>query len=155
MEIGFYSVDGDVNGFLYNFLLQLVQKGRRITIFSESEEKARQLDETLWTRNQTDFLPHGSEFDGYGDFWKEQPLFITTKKQNINGSDYLLISNYLEDEGFFGAFEKTFYVFSASNIQSYDAARQNWDRYKARGAKLRYITRPDGGKWQELDDFGG
>ena len=55
-EINFYCIEEDINGFLYNFLSKLVEKNKRVFIYSENMEKMEKLDNILWTLKKVDFL---------------------------------------------------------------------------------------------------
>jgi DNA polymerase III subunit chi len=111
MEINFYCINNDINNFLYKFLLQLVTKEKRVIIYSESKEKICKLDEMFWLLGHSDFLPHGIKKDGYIE---HHPLYLTHEKENPNNSEFLLISNFLDDIDYLQKFKK---FFTSSLIQ--------------------------------------
>jgi len=150
MEINFYCINDDINNFLYKFLLQLTEKEKRIVIYSESEAKIHKLDEMLWTLQHQDFLPHGIKKDGSIE---HHPLYLTHEKENPNNSEFLLISNYLDDEEYLKQFKKIFYVFTDTNIKSFENAKKNWDFYKTRNFGLKCLKKRDGGKWEESSEW--
>jgi len=150
MEINFYCISDNINFFLYKFLLQLIEKEKRIVIYSESADKINKLDEMLWTLNQNDFLPHGTKQDGHAE---HHPLYLTYEKENPNNSEFLLISNFLEDINYMQKFKKIFYIFTDTNIKSFQNAKTNWETYKNKGFILKCLTKGKEGKWEEKEEW--
>ena len=126
-EINFYCIEEDINGFLYNFLSKLVEKNKRVFIYSENMEKMEKLDNMLWTLKKVDFLPHLL----YNDSGSEKtPIIISNQKDNKNQSNFILISSFLDDVDFLDSFEKTFYIFSPINQSIIENVKNNWNKYK-------------------------
>lgn len=150
MEINFYCISNDINRFLYQFLLQLVEKEKRVIIYSESEEKVKALDDTLWRLGHNKFLPHGIKKDGYIE---HHPLYLTNEKENPNNAEFLLISNYLDDTEYMQKFGKIFYVFTDTNIKSFENAKKNWNAYKDNNFALKCLKKGESGKWEEKGEW--
>ena len=150
-EINFYSIEDDVNVFLYNFLSEIVNQNKRVMIFSESPEKMAKLDETLWTMKKTGFLPHLLVNDAGAE---KTPVIISNLKNNKNNSNFILISTFLDDSDFLNTFEKTFYIFSPINKTLINDAKNAWDKYSKAGFSTRLLKKDfETGKWKQYNDF--
>lgn len=149
-EINFYCIEEDTNSFIYNFLSKLIDKGKRVLIYSENPDKIKNLDDMLWSIKKTGFLPHllanekGSE---------KTPVVISNTKENKNNANFLLISTFMNDEKFLEGFEKTFYIFSPINSNMIAEAEKNWNEYKKMGFNLKMMRKGKDGKWNEYNDF--
>lgn len=149
-EINFYCIEEDANVFLYSFLSKLIEKDKRVMIYSESPEKMERLDDMLWSIKKVGFLPHllynekGAE---------DTPVIISNAKHNKNNANFLLISTFVEDNKFLDIFEKTFYIFSPTSLHLVDEARKNWEEYKKMGFSTKLFRKSQGGKWTESEEF--
>lgn len=149
-EINFYCIEEDGNSFLYTFLSKLIEKGKKVVVYSENQEKIAKLDDTLWTIKKTGFLPH-LLYNESGA--KDTPVLISNTKENKYSSNFLLISTFVNDTNFLDSFEKTFYIFSPINQHSIDEAEKNWKYYKEQGFNLKIFRKNASGKWTEKNDF--
>lgn len=149
-EINFYCIEEDGNQFIYTFLSKLIEKGKKVIVYSENQEKIAKLDDTLWTMKKTDFLPH-LLYNEQGA--EETPVLISNVKENKYNSNFLLISTFVDDVNFLDSFEKTFYMFSPMNQRLIDEAKKNWNYYKERGFNLKVFRKNAAGKWTEKNDF--
>lgn len=149
-EINFYCIEEDINGFLHNFLSKLVEKNKKVFIYSENIEKMEKLDNMLWTLKKVDFLPHSL----YNDIGSEKtPIIISNQKDNKNQSNFILISSFLDDTVFLDSFEKTFYIFSPINQSIIENVKNNWNKYKKIGFHEKLLKKDNDGKWKEYGDF--
>lgn len=149
-EINFYCIEEEVNNFLYNFLSKLVDKEKRVFIYSENSEKMEKLDNTLWTMKKIDFLPHLLYSD---EGVEDTPIMISNKKENKNNSNFILISSYFDDIDFLNSFEKIFYIFSPVSQTIIEYTKNSWDKYKNQNFNLNLLKKDSSGKWQTYSEF--
>ena len=149
-EINFYCIEEEVNNFLYNFLSKLVDKNKRVFIYSENNEKMEKLDNALWTMKKIDFLPHLLYND---EGVEDTPIMISNKKDNKNNSNFILISSYFDDINFLNSFEKIFYIFSPINQTIIEYTKNSWNKYKEQNFNLKLFKKDNTGKWQNYNDF--
>lgn len=149
-EINFYCIEEDINNFLYNFLSKLIDKSKRVFIYSENIEKMEKLDNMLWTLKKVDFLPHLLNKD---KGLEETPIIISNMKENKNNSNFILISSFFDDINFLNTFEKTFYIFSPINQTIIKDIKNSWDKYKNANFNVKLLKKDINGKWQEFKDF--
>ena len=149
-EINFYCIEDEVNAFLYSFLSKLIEKGKRVMIYSESPEKMERLDGMLWSIKKVGFLPH-LLYNENGA--QDTPVVISNEKDNRNNANFLLISTFLDDDKFLDNFEKTFYVFSPANLHLIDEAEKNWEKYKKMNFNTKLFRKSQDGKWTEFENF--
>jgi DNA polymerase IIIc chi subunit len=144
--INFYCVDEDMNEFLYTFLTSLYNKNNKILIYSTNEEKMLKLDVYLWTTKQLEFLPHLLARENKA---KDTPIVITNKLDNINNSNVLLITGYLDSTDFLKQFEKIIYL-SPSNQDVVEKTKEVWNKYE-NFEKVMY--RKIDNKWEKIDNL--
>lgn len=147
-EINFYCIEEDVNLFLFSLLSKLIDNGKKIIVYSESQEKMEKLDSLLWTQKKTSFLPHLIQGEK-GDTLT--PILISNVKENKNNANFLLISNFIDDENFFSNFEKIFYMYSPINSTLINEVENNWNKYKNLGYNLKLLKKDLTGKWTEYN----
>ncbi|MDD2839959.1 MAG: DNA polymerase III subunit chi [Rickettsiales bacterium] len=150
ININFYCIEEDINQFLYSFLTKLSENQKKVIIYSENQEKIDKLDGLLWTMKKTAFLPHLKNTD---KGWEKTPLLITNEKENKINANFLLISNFLDDDEFLKQFEKTFYIFSPINQNMIIEAENNWKKYLKKEYNLGYLKKDMNGKWIESKEF--
>lgn len=149
-EINFYCIEEDINSFLYNFLSGIINQNKRVMIFSENQEKMIKLDDTLWTMKKTGFLPHLLFSDNGAD---RTPIIISNNKKNINNSNFILISNFLDDVEFLNTFEKVFYIFSPINKALLQETKNSWNKYKQMNFETKIYKKNSNGKWSQNIEF--
>lgn len=153
-EIVFYSIDIDINSFLFNFFNQLIFKNEKnILLYSDSLDKLKKMDIVLWELGKDiDFLPH-SIFNEKNEFQKYERLLLTNKFINFNEADYLILSKFLDNSEFINCFEKVFYVFTNLNSKSIEQARMNFEKYKKLDYKVILNAKDNNGKWTEFNSL--
>lgn len=151
-EIIFYSIDSDINLFLFNFFNQLIFKNKKnILLYSNSLDKLKKMDAVLWELGKdTDFLPH-SIFNEKNEFQKYERLLLTDKFVNFNKADYLILSKFLDNFEFINCFEKVFYVFTSLNPKSIEQAKINFEKYKKSDYRVILNAKDINGKWVVSD----
>jgi DNA polymerase-3 subunit chi len=138
-NIGFYLAPETTDKMLFNLLLKMLEKNNKILIFCESDEQLKQLDDSLWLLGRIKFLPHGKQGDGYES---KQPVFLTTKEENPNNSNFIFIFGNPSKE-FIAKFDKGFHIFTRKD---YIPAKEKWEKLKGQGFDVVYNAMEDN-KW--------
>lgn len=144
-EINFYHLTTTT---LEKALPKLMEKvyasGKRALIITKNEARTAEIDKLLWSYTTLRFLPHGTKVDGNFD---EQPIFISEKGENLNGSEILVVidSSDFEEK----KFQKILYMFDGNNNEEVQKSRELWNKMKEKGFTASYHKQDDEGKWQK------
>jgi DNA polymerase IIIc chi subunit len=136
-QMNFYCVDSDSATFLYNFLGQLLSRfKKKILLYSTSAEKLKKLDDFLWKAGgRTGFLPH-SIYPGSMEHQTHEKLLLTSRRQNFNRADYLIISSFVDDKNFLKNFHQIFYICGKVGSETFQQAKINAQKYAALGYSI-------------------
>ena len=109
-------------------LTQLLEKaigiGLNILIRTNSVESTEEVDEILWSYNLSRFLPHSKLGDNYCSL---SPIYITSKNENPNGSEYLfIVGNVDYSVAEICKFKRTFILFNNEDNVFLDWTRKLW-----------------------------
>lgn len=149
-EINFYCIEEDINVFLYSFLFKLIEKGKRVIVYSESPEKMERIDNMLWNIKKVGFLPHLLYNENGAE---DTPIIISNVKDNKNNANFLLITTFMDDDKFLNNFEKTFYIFSPTSSNLIEETQKNWEKYKKMEFSTKLFRKSQTGKWTESEEF--
>ncbi len=144
-EVLFYHLQ---NMTLENVLPPLLEKslerGWRVVVQADSEERADALDAHLWTYREDSFLPHGTwrEADA-----QEHPVVLVVAEGNPNKAHvrFLVDGAGLPDD--YALYERVVLVFNGDDDEALATARATWSEGKSKGLDLTY-WQMDEGKWQ-------
>lgn len=113
-------------------------QGERLQIIAVDEEQAARLDDLLWTYKPDTFVPHG--------LWKsmdndsDQPVVITTRKEQVPGIASLLTMDYCPIE-MVRQFSVVIHVVVVDNRERLEASRRYWTLLKDAGFSLKHQKR--------------
>jgi DNA polymerase-3 subunit chi len=130
---------------LPEILAKALARGRRVVVKAGSQERVEALNTVLWTFDPASFLPHGHVKDGSE---AEQPVWLTTKDENPNGADMLVLADGAESEQL-AAFALCCKFFDGNDEEAVTAARARWKAYKDQGHALSYFQQDESGKWEQ------
>jgi DNA polymerase III subunit chi len=119
--------------------------GFKTLLVAESEERAEQLNQLLWTYDPGSFLPHGSIKDGHAE---KQPVLISANQEPLNKANVLVItdgSTAQHPE----AFERILDIFDGRDSAAVEKARARWQDYKNGGHAVTYLRQNDSGGWEQ------
>lgn len=152
MEIIFYCINSDINLFLFQFIYQLVNKNsKKILLLSNSETAIEKLDDLFWENcKDTMFLSHSVYNKNNKN--DECSLLLTTEEVNANNANFLVISKFLNND-FIKNFEKVFFVFTNSNQNSLNKAKEAYNEYKKYDYNIKIISKAIDGNWKEFTNF--
>ncbi len=127
----------------------LDEKSRAIILIDILDEKRameqnKEIDDGLWTFSKIKFLPHSSVFDK--EFQPQrQPIFISNKEENLNNSDYLIITaNFSSD--FAKGFRKICYFYRPQLDNSH---LKIINQLKTITSNINHFEQ-NNGKWQKI-----
>lgn len=136
---------------LENVLPLLLQKvfsgGKRAVIRIGNPAHMDDINSYLWTYRDDSFLPHGNKKDGFAE---QQPIWLTTEKDNPNHAEYLFLIEGAEanaDE--IVAYDRVFNIFDGNSEEALTQARGLWTSYKSAGCEVFYWQQNNTGKWEQ------
>ena len=145
-EVGFYHLlHWPLERALPKLLEKALERGHRAIVLAGSPERVEDLNNVLWTYEDSSWLPHGSSGDGQAE---EQPVFLTTEDENPNGADVLVAVDGCTPalaEGFTRIID----MFDGRDETMVAAARQRWRGYLDQGFDLTYWQQTEAGGWDK------
>ena len=84
---------------LPKLLAMSLERGWRVVVQTDSEERAEAIAAQLWSHDEEGFLPHGTKADGFPDL---QPVWITAAADNPNNANIRMFVDGAEAEGIEG-----------------------------------------------------
>ena len=144
VELGFYHLQRSaLEPALGRLLEKVLASGQRAVVRASSPDRVEALNRALWTYGQGSFLPHGSRDDGSAE---DQPVFLTHQADYPNGATVLVLVDGVEIEPA-SQFERCLYLFDGNDEQAVAKARDQWRRWRERGAVVTYWRQTERG-WQ-------
>jgi DNA polymerase-3 subunit chi len=118
--------------------------GKRAVVLAGSSERVAALDTALWTYDPDSFLPHAAAPDPDAE---RQPIWLTTRLENPNGAQVLVLVDGLSVEDLDG-FERCLDLFDGNDDEAVAAARERWRKAKAAGHAVTYWAQSPEGRWE-------
>ncbi len=145
-DVGFYHLTrSKLDGALPKLLEKTLAAEKRALVVVGSEERARWLDDLLWTYDPGAWLPHGTSKDGEPE---AQPIWISTDDANPNGAEFLFLADGGASDRI-GDFQRCFDLFDGDDADAVQAARQRWKTLKDAGHDLTYWQQNAAGGWEK------
>ncbi len=145
-EIRFYHLQKtSQNQVLPVLLNKILERDHHVVIKLYNDTEKEQMNEHLWSFNPNSFLPHGSEKDGKAEM---QPIWLTTKDENPNKSDLLILCQGVTSE-MQGDFDICCEMLDGNNPEAVTAARSRWKDYKEQGFDVTYWQQTQSGGWEK------
>lgn len=120
--------------------------GRRIVVRFADGREVQQFDDHLWTYNPDSFLPHGVAGEAQDKF---QPICLTTKAENPNGADMLVLCNQNTVPENIADFTLCCDFLDGRSDEQVEAARARWKAYKEAGHAITYWQQTESGGWEQ------
>ena len=135
-EISFYVGKTDTLRGRLLLACRLVEKARErnlhVHIHTDGFNTTKQMDELLWTWNETSFIPHTTQITDD----TQESVTIANDHEPIKNCDYLInLSNQRPD--FFSRYEKMAEIIDQTET-ILTAGRERYSFYKNRGYTLKY-----------------
>jgi DNA polymerase-3 subunit chi len=148
-EVLFYHLqDMTLENVLPPLLEKSLERGWRVVVQSDSEERTEALDAHLWTYREDSFLPHAT--------WRvadaeDQPIILVVEDSNPNRANVrFLVDNASLPENS-DIYDRVVLLFNGDDADALAAARQSWTVCKARGFDVTYWQADERGRWQKRD----
>ncbi|MFM9836329.1 MAG: DNA polymerase III subunit chi [Methylophilaceae bacterium] len=130
----FYSNLADKNTTLLNLLQRALEKRNQVTILTESEDAASQLNTALWQANACSFYPNVLSNHALA---RNTPVLIDWQEKNLFQDD-ILINLTQHQLTAFSRFRQLVELVSKDEVDK-TAARQRFKFYRDRGYEIKHI----------------
>ncbi|MGV3650647.1 MAG: DNA polymerase III subunit chi [Devosia sp.] len=142
-EILFYHLETrPLEKVLPVLLEKTLERGWRAVVETGSPDRARLLDDLLWTWRDESFLPHGLAGEPNE---AHQPVLIATGPDNANGANVrFYVDRAVPREG--GDYQRIVFMFSGHDPDALAEARTAWKALRD-GHDLTYWQQDAEGRW--------
>jgi DNA polymerase III subunit chi len=144
-EMLFYHLQRQpIEKVLPTLLEKSLERGWRVVVQGNSEERIEALDALLWTYRDDGFLPHGT--------WREpeaaaQPVLLTMTDSNPNGASVRFLIDGAPVPSDAAAYARIVVLFDGEDEDALKAARQRWSEARTQGFGATYWQLDEGGHW--------
>lgn len=146
-EIRFYHLlTQSLEQALPAILMKAMSGGRRAVVRFADDDEVKHFNDHFWTYNPDSFLPHGSAADGYENM---QPVFLTSKAENPNQADMLVLCNQYTVPENIADFALCCDFIDGGNEGAVADGRKRWKAYKEAGYALTYWQQTETGGWEQ------
>ncbi|MGA8903176.1 DNA polymerase III subunit chi [Bradyrhizobium sp.] len=148
-EVLFYHLqDMTLENVLPPLLEKSLERGWRVVVQSNSEERTEALDAHLWTYREDSFLPHAS--------WRvadaeDQPIILVVEDSNPNRANVRFLVDNAPLPANSDIYDRLVLLFNGDDADALAAARQSWTDCKTRGFDVTYWQADERGRWQKRD----
>lgn len=146
-EVRFYHlIEQRLERVLPQLLEVSLQRGWRVVVQAESDERVEALDAHLWTYRDDSFLPHGT---ARGPDAPEQPVLLTANDGNPNNANvrFLIDGAPLPENA--ADYDRLVLIFDGNDDDAVAVARERWSQAKARGLDASYWQPDENGRWTQ------
>ena len=142
-EILFYHLESQpLERVLPVLLEKSLERGWSVVVETASDERARVLDEMLWTYRDDSFLPHSL---AGGDADHLQPVLITTRPHNPNNAEVrFFVDRAVPQSG--EGYTRIVFMFSGHDPDAVTEARAAWKALRD-GNEVTYWQQDGNGRW--------
>lgn len=127
-------------------LMKALSTNRRAVVRLTDDKQVRHFNEHFWTYNPDSFLPHGAKADGFDEL---QPIYLTSRDENPNGADMLVLCNLPSAPDNVGDFSLCCDFLDGQDDESVEAGRARWKAYKDAGHSITYWQQTESGGWEQ------
>lgn len=147
IQVNFYSITSNaLERPLIKLLEKIYESGSKILLKVKSSEEAELLDSLLWTYSPITFLAHGNDNSPYPE---KQPIFITSKDENPNKADIVLIFNEAEESS--TEYSKVIYFFDGQNDHLGKLNYLRLEKHKKLNHQIKYWQQNESGSWIQVE----
>ncbi|MGD9920561.1 MAG: DNA polymerase III subunit chi [Pseudorhodoplanes sp.] len=144
-EIRFYHLlEQRLERVLQQLLEVSLDRGWRIVVQADSDERIEALDAHLWTYREESFLPHGTSRDAHA---ADQPILLTTGDGNANDANVRFLIDGAPIPQDASRYDRLVLIFDGTNDEAVVRAREQWSQAKAQGFEASYWQPDDSGRW--------
>ena len=144
-EVLFYHLQGQkLEGVLPTLLERSLERGWRVAVQGNSEERLEALDSHLWTYRDDGFLPHGTWRDAEA---AQQPVLLTVNDTNPSAATVRFLIDGAGLPADAEAYQRLVLVFNGDDDEAVAQARGFWTEAKAKGFTATYRQPDEQGRW--------
>jgi len=145
-EIRFYHLQQkNIEQALPEILEKALEHDYKIVIKVSDKEEVENIDKFIWTYKKDSFIPHGYKKNGTE---KEQPIWITTKDENPNSANMLVLVNSTSSTEI-DNFDLCCKIFDGNQSEIVETSRLQWKEYKEKNYNLSYFQQDVSGRWSK------
>ena len=143
-EIFFYKLKNtSIDLFLISLIEKSISKNWNSLVLLDNTERMEEINDLLWTFNDTSFIPHGSQSDLSPD---KQNVYLTCNEENLNNSNIIFsIDGIIINEP--GNWNRCIYIFNEQNLKVTDELESYKREIKDFGYTLKSFEQDNNGKW--------
>ena len=129
--------------FLINLIEKSINNNWNSVVLTDNIERMEEINDLLWTYNETSFLPHGSQNDKNREHHK---VYLTCEEENPNKSniifsiDGILINNIK-------SWERCVYIFNEQNLKIVDQFESYKNQINLSDYSLKSFEQDINSKW--------
>ena len=148
MDLIFYELTStSMEKTLPKLLEKIYDTNQKAVVLIDSEERLETINASLWTYSTLAFLPHGCAKDSNSTS-DRQPIWLTTKIENPNHAEVLLItSGAIFDDNCLG-FKKCLDIFDSNIPDNLQQAQKRYQFYQNKGYPCVYWRQTLEGRWE-------
>lgn len=143
-EIFFYKLKNlSIELFLISLIEKSISKNWNSLVLLDNIERMEEINDLMWTFNDTSFIPHGSQSDLNPDKHK---VYLTCNEENLNNSNIIfsidgIIINQPDN------WKRCIYIFNEQNLKVTDELESYKREIEDLNFGLKSFEQDNNGKW--------
>jgi DNA polymerase III subunit chi len=144
-EVWFYQLDRQpLEAVLPRMIAGIFARGHRVSIHVRDRSFLEKLSASLWTIDETSFIPHGFSTDRNATL---VPIVLCTDEVSTNTASYRFCADGIVPND--TNFERLSLFFDGIDAEALTNARQQWKEFRNTGHTIRYWKQSESGKWED------
>ena len=123
-----------------------LERGWRVVVQTETDERIDALDAHLWTYRDDAFLAHGTYRENEAAL---QPVLLTVHDHNPNGANIRFLIDGAPVPADAASYQRVVLLFDGEDDAAVAAARARWSEAKAQGFEATYWQCDENGRWEK------
>jgi DNA polymerase III subunit chi len=146
-EILFYHLQRQpLERVLPPLLEKSLERGWRVVVQTETDERVDALDAHLWTYRDDAFLAHGTYRENEAAL---QPVLLTVHDHNPNGANIRFLIDGVAVPADAASYQRVVLLFDGEDDAAVAAARARWSEAKTQGFEVTYWQCDESGRWEK------
>lgn len=143
-EIFFYKLKNlSIELFLISLIEKSISKNWNSLVLLDNIERMEEINDLMWTFNDTSFIPHGSQSDLNPD---KHSVYLTCNEENLNNSNIIfsidgIIINQPDN------WKRCIYIFNEQNLKVTDELESYKRGIEDLNYDLKSFEQDNNGKW--------
>jgi len=144
-EVLFYHMtESRLEKTLPDLLERSLERGWKVVVQTNSEERRDALDDHLWKFRDDSFLPHGSAASAKTS--QQHPIWLTAQDEDPISADIrFLVDGAVAHD--ISSYIRAIYMFDGHSSEAVSSARERWKIEKSAGHELTYWQQDENGRW--------